>query len=50
MSKHQNDECFTITVNWEMPEKSIHPAEIRLIAASLGELLQHVIREAEMED
>jgi hypothetical protein len=50
VSKHQNDDVFTITVNLELPDNSIHPVEIRLIAAHLGELLQHVIRETETEE
>lgn len=50
MSKHQQDDSYTITVNLELPEKSVHPAEIRLIAAHLGELLQHIIREADTEE
>ena len=50
MSKHQNDDGFTITVNLEVPEKTVYPAEIRLIAAHLGELLQFVIREADTEE
>jgi hypothetical protein len=50
VSKHQIDDGFTISDNLEVPEKSIHPAEIRLIQAHLGELMQHVIREIEMEE
>jgi len=50
VNKHQNDDGFNINVNLELPDKSIHPAEIRLIAAHLGELLLHVIRETETEE
>jgi hypothetical protein len=48
--KQKKDDGFTITVNLEVPEKTINPAELRLIAAHLGELLQHVIRETETEE
>jgi hypothetical protein len=50
VSKHLIDDGFTITVNLEVPEKTIIPAELRLIQAHLGELLQHVIRETETEE
>jgi hypothetical protein len=49
VSKHHNDDGFTITVNLEVPEK-VYPPELRLIQAHLGELLQHVIRETETEE
>jgi hypothetical protein len=47
VSNHQNDDGFTITVNLEVPGKTIHPAELRLIQAHLGELLRDVIRDTE---
>lgn len=50
MSKNQKDDGFTITVSMEFPKDSISPAELRLITAHLGELLQHVIRETETEE
>jgi len=50
VGKHLINEGFTITVNLEVPEKIIFPAEIRLIAAHLGELLQYVIRETVTEE
>lgn len=50
MSVHHNDDGFTITVNLAVPEKTIHPPELRLIAAHLGELLQMVIRETDTEE
>lgn len=50
MSKHQIDDGFTITVNFEAPDKDVYPTEIRLIAAHLGELLQQVIRESDTEE
>jgi hypothetical protein len=50
VSIHQSDDGFNITVKLTVPEKTIHPAEFRPIAAHLGELLQQVIREADTEE
>jgi hypothetical protein len=50
VSIHHNDDSFTITAKLEVPEKTIYPAELSLIAAHLGELLQQVIRETDTEE
>lgn len=49
MSKNQKDDDFTISVTRALPV-NVSQAEIRLIKAHLGELLQRIIREEDQED
>ena len=47
MSKQRKDEDYIVTVDLQLPENYVHDAELRLIAACLGELLKRVVRDAE---
>jgi hypothetical protein len=49
VSKNQKGDDFTISVTRALPAH-VSQAEIRLIKAHLGELLQRIIRETDQED
>ena len=45
MSKQQKGEDYIVKVNLELPKDHVCEAEIRLVAACLGELLKRVLRD-----
>jgi hypothetical protein len=47
LSKQRKDEEYNVTVDLQLPRDYVNEAEIRLVAACLGDLLKRVIREIE---
>lgn len=47
MSKHHEDDNYTITDNLDFPDNYVYPEEIRLIATHFGDLLLDVISKSE---
>ena len=47
MSKQRKNEEYIVTVDLKLPKDHVNEAEIRLVAACLGELLKRVIRDTE---
>jgi hypothetical protein len=47
LSRQRKNEDYIVTVDVQLPKDYVHEAEIRLINASLRELLKRVIRDTE---